>query len=349
MSRIFYGIQAVGFAQDGTPFAAASSFRAAKGVQTLGINTNFNLEQVFQLGQTSLYENIENLPSIECTIEKVIDGYSLLEHLASPAAVSPTLAGRYNDAKCMMAAAFYPINFDSASGTPLSYVLISGAYLNSINWNIPVEGNITESITLVANDKQWYTAPSGTPWATGIGTGQFTGSETPVLASGGVNRRQDVNMTNSRWPTLIPGIIPNGTTSSGMNPSGANGQFGAHIQDVTISVDLGRTDLLELGRKGPYFKYLNLPVAVNTTINVTPVAGSGDSVNALSSVDNLSPERIYIELAAGTRIDLGTNNKLTSITQQGGGTDGRNVTVSYSFSTFNDYTVRQTRNDPAQL
>jgi hypothetical protein len=52
----------------------------AHGLQSIGVTTNFNLEQIFELGQLSLYENFEEIPEIEVTFEKVLDGYSLIYH-----------------------------------------------------------------------------------------------------------------------------------------------------------------------------------------------------------------------------------------------------------------------------
>lgn len=351
MSRINYPIQAIGFAPNGTSVASGnvSGYRAAKGVQTLSIATNFSLDQVFELGQSALYENVENVPNIDISVEKVVDGYALLQHLATSNAVSPTLLGRYNDNRCQMAVAFYPLLNDAASGTPLSYVFLSGVYMNGVNWNIPVQGSVTESIKLVCNDKTWFYAPSGTPFNITSTSAQFANTDTPVLASGGVQRRENVDMVASRWPTQIPGISPGGAAPTGQNPTGINGQLGVHLQNVTISVNMGRTDLLELGRRAPYFRYLNIPVEIDTSISVTPAAGSGDTINAVANSDNLVDQQIYVVLNAGTRIDCGTRNKLVSVTQDGGSTGGDNVTVTYNFKTFNDYTCRQTASDPAGL
>jgi len=87
-SRIFYAIQALGFAEHdvvcpvgsgGCAVAGSgthpSGFRTAHGVQSVGLNTTFNLEQVFELGQLELYENIEGIPDIELTAQKVLDGF----------------------------------------------------------------------------------------------------------------------------------------------------------------------------------------------------------------------------------------------------------------------------------
>jgi len=342
-ARIYYPIHAIGFAQLGA--SAVTGYRAAKGVQSVGVNTNFSLEQVYELGQVEIYENIENFPEVEFTVEKVIDGYSLIEHLATPQAVSATLAGRYNDNRCMALIAYYPIISDGASGIPLSYIQLSGAYVSSINWNIPVEGNITESVTLTCRDKRFFNSPVGVPWASGsFRTTSFTGNDSPVLASGGVQRRENVLMGSgfSRWPTDIPGIDVNG-----FNASGTNG-FAAHIQNVTVAVSLDRTDLLELGRKGAYFRYANFPVEVTTTIEVT-ASEFGDNVQALEDEDNLSEEIIKIMLTNGVIIDLGTKNKLSTISETGGDTSGGNRTVSYTYSNFNSYRATMPVTDPAGL
>lgn len=353
--RIYYPIHAVGFAPLGTNILSSytttglSGYRAAKGVQSFSSNINFQLEPVFQLGQLELYENVENIPAVEATIEKVVDGRALLEHLATPGATVSTLAGRYNDSRTMIAAAYYPITQEFGSGTPLSITVMSGMYVSAITINIPVEGTITENVTFVGNDKTWYNAPSGTPWTSGT---YFTGLETPLATGmagtlGLVQRRQNVNMTLSRWPTDVPGI--SGLLTSGVNPTLADGSLGAHIQNVSFSVNLGRTDLFELGRRGPYFRYANFPTEVTTTIEF--IAGEyGDQINAAQeSTANLSNQYIKVVLDCGITIDLGTKNKLRTVTTNGGDTGGGNVSTSYEYVNYNSLRVIASGSDPAGL
>jgi hypothetical protein len=77
-ARIFYAIQSLGFAKHGitgsgvTGLFEPSGFRTAHGVQSVGLNTTFNLEQVFELGQLELYENVEGIPDIELTAQKIL-------------------------------------------------------------------------------------------------------------------------------------------------------------------------------------------------------------------------------------------------------------------------------------
>ena len=43
---------------------------------------------------------------------------------------------------------------------------------------------------------------------------------------------------------------------------------------------------------------------------------------------------------AGTVLNLGTANKLSSVSYTGGDTGGGNATVTYAYSNFNDLTVQ---------
>ena len=81
--RVFYATQAVAIAPRGTAPENYTGVHAAHGVQSIGITTNFNLEQVFELGQLEIYENVEGIPDVEVTMEKVLDGYPLLYHMAT--------------------------------------------------------------------------------------------------------------------------------------------------------------------------------------------------------------------------------------------------------------------------
>src|SRR5690606_31508623 len=124
-------------------------------VQSLGLNTSFNLEQVFEFGQLEIYENIEGIPSVEITLEKVLDGYCPAYLLATRGAVSPTLAGRSNIQSVVHVGIWNDTDTDTTSDTPLSRCEISGAFPSNISYEFAAEGNFSESLTLVANDIRW--------------------------------------------------------------------------------------------------------------------------------------------------------------------------------------------------
>jgi len=355
-SRIFYAIQALGFAEHdvATPGGEPSGFRTAHGVQSAGMNTTFNLEQVFELGQLELYENIEGIPDIELTAQKVLDGYPLLYHLATPAATSATLIGRSNE-RCFVALNIYPDTFDNASGTPLQSVGMSGMYVSALTYTLNVEGNATEDITIIGNNRSW-TASGLTHFAPSV----FDGSDEPLSleASGGVARRENVLMgsgcsmsangtitgtSGSIWPTEIPGI-----DASGWNLISGD-SYSAHLQTITISTDFGREELFEQGRRGPYHRFVSFPTEVTCAIDVT--SSEGDLIDALADPvggSNLTNQKIFIWIEEGTCINLGTKNKLSSVTYGGGDAGGGNASVTYNYSNFNSLRVTHPQ-DPAGL
>ena len=352
--RIYYAIQQV-------TLGPAASQTAARGLQTVGITTNFNLEQVFEMGQLAIYQNIEGIPEIEVTLNKVLDGYPLLYTLATETgsdlasgltATSPDLPGRQN-ARTDMRLSIYPDSQVSADGSPVAkgVVTCKGMYISSVSYTFPVDGNFTEDVTLVGNDKIW--ADSGS-------TGQFEDNNDVPAAASGVNRRQHLSMPACRFPTEIPGISTGGVNAD----AGAGNGFSTHFQNITVSVDLGREAIQELGSFAPYHRYVTFPVSVTSEFSVLATTGDGISatekgyytsatIGGTATVAtgnegacvprfNLRDQTIYIETCEGTKIYLGTKNKLTSVNYTGGDTGGGNVTVSYSYQTFNDFVVAHT-------
>jgi hypothetical protein len=343
--RIFYATQGLGFAPNGQTEVGdatrASGFIEAHGVQSVAIDTTFNLEQVFELGQIDIYENIEGLPDIELTAQKVLDGYPLLYHLATQGATSSSLNARSKQ-RAFVALNIYSDVFDSASGTPETQVEMSGMFVSSLTYTLNVDGNSTEDVTLVGNNKKWRTSSfTFLP--------NFTNTDAPlaITGSGGVQRREDVLMSEdafgSRWPTDIPGI-----TASGTNVL-AGDAFGAHLQTVTISVDLGLEELNELGQRNPYARPATFPVEITTAIDVT--SSDGDRVDALADPPggtNLTDQEIIIKMREGLVVNLGTKNKLASVSYGGGDAGGGNVTQTFNYSNFNILTATHPQ-DPASL
>lgn len=341
-NRIFYAIKAAALVPDGdTPDIATDTI---KGLQSIGITTTFTLDQVFEIGQLEVYDNLEDLPEIEVTLEKVFDGRPLLYHMATPTATSSTLVGRSAE-KATFIMSIFDDTQDSASGTPLSEVTCSGMFLSSLNYELPVDGNLTESVTLVGNNKTWTDDTftfSGTI---------FDNEDAPVS---GVRRRQHVlfGSGESVLPFGAGGIrgISEDVDTEGNNML-VSGSHGASIQNISFSADLNRTDILELGLRNPFFRYVNFPVEVSTDIEV--LTKDGDFIEATEAGvagggNNLFDQPILVKIDDGTEFDLGSRNKLTDVTYSGGEAGGDNATVTYSFVTFNNFTVTNPE-DPAGL
>lgn len=332
-NRIFYAVQAVGVATDGS-----TSYTPIHGLQSASINTSFNLEQVFEIGQISIYENIENLPEIEVSLEKVIDGYIPIYCLCTRGTIGNTLTERAIP-KCTLAFSLFSDANNSASGTPTAEVNMSGMFVSQVSYTCPVEGSCTESVSLVGNNKIWKTA------AFTFSGSIFNNADEPLALTsglGGVQRRENVVFGGANDTLLpygtngIPGISTSGTNNK------TNDVYGAHVTQLSASVGLNRTDILELGRRNPFFKYVNFPVEVTSEIQVHTL--QGDNVSATEtgyagSGNNLVNQRIVIKLEEGLKIDLGTRNKLQSVTYGGADVGGGNASVTYSYRNFNDFTV----------
>lgn len=352
-NRIYYAIQQILLGQ------AAGTMYPVQGLQTVGITTNFSLEQVFEMGQLSIYQNVEGVPDIEVTLNKVLDGYPLIYTLATEAgtsvntglvAANPTIAGRQN-ARTDMKLSVFPDTQVSASGNAVTTVVCSGMYISSVSYTFPVDGNFTEDVTLVGNNKVWVTNPATT------GDAVFNNNDDSPFAVQGVGRRQYLQMSACRFPKQIPGINSDGVNALIGNGSG----FNTHFQNITVSCDFGREAIQELGTFAPYHRYVTFPVEVTSEFEIIATSGdniyatesgyyrglAGDTVATVSDTGcvarhNLVDETIFLETCEGTRIYLGTKNKLTSVNYTGGDTGGGNVSITYSYSTFNDFVVAHT-------
>jgi hypothetical protein len=341
-NRIFYATQAVALkpqSSDGTLYA---EWYFPRGVQSVGVTTNFGLEQVFQLGQIELYENIENVPEVEVTLNKVIDGTPPLYLMAMGGedgiggADGAELVNLANNRVNFRLGVWSDTN-SAATGTPARYVDCSGMYVSSVSFTIPVEGNATEDLTLVGNNKVWNSGLFGAGMTSAFSSANDAGQMTaPAIA-----RRYKFSKDASVLPVGGGGGIP--------VPEGATQPY---LQNITVSTDLGREAIYELGRMAPYHRYVTFPVEVTSEFEI--IASSGDQVDARDFADeasncdtvyrNLQDKTIFVVVCGSgdgnsLGLDLGAKNKLTSVNYSGGDTGGGNATVTYSYQTFNKLRV----------
>ena len=324
--RIFYACQAVAICQRGETDVNYDDI--IHGVQSVGMSSTFTLDQVFELGQIEIYENIEQVADIEVTIEKVIDGYSLIYDKASGGAGKTDVVAA-TKARSDVYVAIFDDGLSHATGVPRNVCYNSGMFISSVAYNYSVDGSATESVTLVGNDRFWNTTTAGTiassataNWS-GNPTANFDGSDTPIS---GVVRRVDVDLEHA--DIQLPGEIKSQASDDATGRGG-----GYHVQSISISTDFGQENIQELGRFGPYHRYATFPVEVTCEFEL--IATSGDLISVSGTAENLGNQPIKIFDTAGTVIDLGTKNKLSSVSYSGGDTGGGNATVSYSYSNFN--------------
>jgi hypothetical protein len=227
-------------------------------------------------------------------------------------------------------------------------------YVSSVSYTLPVDGNCTESLTLVGNHKAWSSSP--TKFSSSVAnqlddtTTAGDGLDAPRNLQtgsfyGGIQRRENVDIKNSILPLSIYGVTQSVTAGNGYDSS--NDTNRVHVQNCSISCDLNRESIQELGRKSPYYRFANFPVEVTSEFEV--IAVSGDFISAYEEGayavgtqnygNNTAEETIVMRLHDGTVFDLGTKNRLSSVNYTGGDAGGGNATITYSYSTYNSLTV----------
>lgn len=334
-NRIYYACQSVQLnGPSGTDAVANPEWDTVQGLQSVGLNTNFNLEPIYQMGQLDLYDNFEEIPEVEVTLNKVLDGLPTLYSMCMGTGELASIANN----RCGVRLTIHPDTDVSATGTPLTACEIMPAYLSSVSYTFPTEGNFTEDVTLVANNKNWVSVVG----LTSNGVGMRPVADNPNSGAG-IARRALWNDEATILPNDPALTDPATTSASGGLPPGSK------LQNVTVSVDLGRESIYNLGDRIPFTRYVNFPVEVSTEIEV--IATSGDLVGAAetnvacSNPKALLDKQIKIVLCDGTMLDLGSKNKLQTVNYTGGDTGGGNATITFSYLTYNKFNYLGPNND----
>ena len=214
-------------------------------------------------------------------------------------------------------------------------VLCEPSYLSTVTYTFPTEGNFTEECTFVSNDKVWLKKD----WDWQNDAISTTCGSAPQMQSPsgiGIMRRQAFSkIPVSSQPETIPTVPAQYWESGGIPES-------MRFNNITVSMNLGREEIRELGRRTPFYRYISFPVEVTCEIECT--ANTGDMVGTSEGAEGcntpklLSKKEIVLDFCDGMKLDLGTKNKLQSVNYTGGDTGGGNVLITYSYSNFNDFT-----------
>ncbi len=276
-----------------------------QGAQSVSINSNFNLQQAYQLGQVAVYNNVITNPEVTCTVNKVLDGESTIWHLATGGG---SLVENSADQVDVVVGFGEDTNL---ALTSTSAVTMTGMFVTSVNYTMPVDGNFTEEVGFAGFGK----ALSGGVTASGMTSGNT------------VLRRQH----------FLTGTLPSEVV-------------GKNITNVTVSADLGRTNMFKLGQFAAFHKFVNFPLEVKCDIAVSATASDGvvvdnAGVNCTGYGSLPAEQQITIELCDSSTtgvaysFDLGDKCRLASAAYSGGDTGGGNATITYSYVTYNTLTI----------
>ena len=262
--------------------------------------------------------------------------YGRTMDVGAPGAI--TIAGDQNN-KCDIVFSINNETTDDVAGddNPDSYVWCSGMFCSSASFTFGVDGNFTESTTLVGNHKKWTAAP---------GAKIANLPSDALVAAGDAPTAGDVKKRQHFWMTQVPAPISALTTAE------------KAIQSISVSVDFGREEINALGTRLPYHRFVTFPVEVSCEIEALVTDVTDMSMDALPNAANTAAQPIQFkvgDVAVGDIVsggaaaeihtfDLGTKNRVQSVTWNGVDTGGGNASITYSFRNFNKLDYQSTGN-----
>ena len=301
--RVFYASQGVAVGLSG------GTATTVTGAQSVTMNTNFNIEQVFQLGRLEVYDNVVGDPTVEVTINKVLDGKPLLYNLAVG-------SGSIVATSDKVSKVVFVVGKDTAedldeANNSFTSITCDPIYLNSLSYNFSVDGDFTEEASFIGLSK--------VAGATGL-TAPASGFENRQT----VLRRQNLNTSGSTLPAAVSG---------------------ANITSISFSADFGRESMYKLGQFKEFHRYVNFPLEISLDFEV--IADNLDTYDidipdSACSGLNLPKEDITLQFcdSTGTNVyQFGFKNAtLTSVAFNGGDTGGGNAALTYSYTVYNSFT-----------
>jgi hypothetical protein len=289
-NRIFYAVQNVSLAGLGS------------GWQSVGINGTVDFEQIFELGRLDIYQNLEGVPNVEITLERVIlkDGNTVWGALGG----TVTAVGNVRP-NLFMSVADDNVTPYSAS----NFLQATGLYVSSYSVNFQIDGAMTESVTLVGNNLEWGAGGGASIQATSTGDAVVE----DAADTNAVIRRQDITAAS---------------------PGGKS-----RLQSASFSLDFSREDLFELGKKSPYYKAAGFPVEVTAEMEYLATDDVTGLEFVDTNEDDITTDETVSVTAAGLTFNMGDSARLTSSNYSGGDAGGGNATITYSYVGYNFFQI----------
>ena len=324
-NRVYYAVQratltrcdvngATSISGDDGQIAQSYPAVASSMIQSVGISTTLDYEQIFELGRLQIFQNVEGIPSIEVTVERAlaindcqpaIDAtypQGTMWHLAGN---STTAAGAQRFNLDMQTAA------DEGTLSSEGFVQCTGLYMSNYTLNFNLEGASTESATFVGNSIAWA-----------------SGTIAPVASLSSSAAIQSYTAA----PDTNSGVIDRATFTGGTISLDK-------LQSLTFSVSMDREDLLQLGNKTPYFKAAVFPV--ETTLEIERLANKDTGGVDISESKLNSGCDVGVGLTAGDHLKAGNRTfkfgsmDWTGSSYSGGDAGGGNATISFNYQGFN--------------
>jgi hypothetical protein len=194
--------------------------------------------------------------------------------------------------------------------SPSGVIQASAGYVSSYNVNMPVDGFATDTLTIVCDTLQWTRTAGGT--------------------------------------ICNPGAAGNTGTNRVQYRNDYSNVANLGIQNVSFSVDIGREDLFELGKKSPFFRAATYPIEVTADFEVlanatasrfdpfgtlasNPAAGAGKLSFTRNQAGNVTSD-IAVQFNG---YNMGSGCRLVGTNYAGGDAGGGNATITFSYLGYN--------------
>lgn len=333
--RIFYASHAVQIEAvvDGVVLTAIDADLqddpVVQGAQSVSINTNFSLEQIFQLGRLPVYDFVNNDPEVELTLSKVLDGYALIWNHALGMDHRSLITGANTQCEITLGVGSDTDDQVDAANADYTDIWMTGMFMNSVTYTFPTDGNLTEEVSFVGSHRSAIAVPD-------LQINVSDGKNGPEHASPNttVFRRQNVRqhgLDSTVWPTAVQG---------------------RKCSSISVAGSLNREKMYALGAFAPFHRFVNFPIEITTTFETIAVNANNDASLEIepaptsdcgAGVDR-NKEPIFLQVCDSDgnityNFNLGSGNKLSSHSYSGGDTGGGNVNETFTYLTYNDLDI----------
>lgn len=332
--RIFYASHAVQIkaVPDGTVLVARDAELSADpvvmGAQSVSINTNFSLEQIFQLGRLPVYDFVNNDPEIELTLSKVLDGYALIWNYALGKNHRSLITGANTQCEITLGVGGDTDPQVDDGNADYTDIWMTGMYMNSVNYTFTTDGNLTEEVSFVGSHRSAIGVP-GLKTNSDLKNGpEYDTPNTTVF------RRQNVRqhgLDATLWPSAVQG---------------------RKCSSISVAGSLNREKMYALGAFAPFHRFVNFPIEITTTFETIAVNANPDASLEVEPAPTAScgagitrtKEPIFLQVCDSDgnityNFNLGSGNKLSSHSYSGGDTGGGNVNETFTYLTYNDLDI----------
>ncbi len=277
-----------------------------EGAQSVGISVNYNLEQAFQLGRLSIYDNIVTDGEVTVTASKNLDGNSTMFGLMGGGNV-----GSYGATQATIVVASNTSESDTSLNTGAQVgTTMTGCYLSSLSYNFPVDGFATEEISWVTDNK----GTSGTV-------------DAPAATSQENVYRHHVSLSGVNTGENVTNISI--STDLGREAMFKLGQFRPYHRFANF----------------PFEVTVEVTVA-NTGVDTTVVDLDGVDCASDGSLPGTQTIAVTVCDSNQNTGVVGytftmTGCRLSAVSQDGGDTGGGNASTTYTYTTYNELDVQE--------